>query len=314
MFFGLTNSPATFQTMMNDIFHAEISQGHVLIYLDDILIFDNDLDAHHEHVRQVMKKLRKHKLYLKPEKCEFDQSQIEYLGVIVGNGQVQMDPIKIQGISEWPTPECKRDVQSFLGFCNFYRRFIHHFAQIAHPLNYLTGNIPFEWTEECQTSFDKLKTLITSAPLLTMPNHHDQFRLKTDASEYALGVILSQKQDNVWKPVTYLSKSFTAVERNYEIYDRELLAIMTALQHFRHYLMGTTQKFEIWTDRANLQYFKKPEKLNRRQARWLTELQNYDFSLHHIPGKSNSKADILSRRPGFNRGAEDNDDVILLPN
>src|SRR5262245_30885590 len=295
MFFRLTNSPATFQTMMNDIFHIEISQGHVLIYLDDILIFDRDLDTHHRHVRQVMEHLRKHKLYLKPEKCEFDQSEVEYLGVIVGNGRIRMDPVKIQGISEWPTPKCKRDLQSFLGFCNFYRRFIHHFAQIAHPLHYLTGNVPFNWTLKCQTAFDQLKTLITSAPILTMANHYDKFRLETDASEYAIGAILSQQQEDRWKPIAYLSKSLTLTERNYEIYDQELLAIMTALQHFRHYLMGAKQEFEIWTDHANLQYFKKPEKLNRRQARWLTELQEYDFTLHHIPGKSNSKADILSR-------------------
>jgi len=260
-----------------------------------------------------MEHLQKHKLYLKPEKCEFDQSEVEYLGVIVGNGKIRMDPVKIQGISEWPTPKCKCDLQSFLGFCNFYRRFIHHFAQIAHPLHYLTGNIPFNWTSKCQTTFDQLKTLITSAPILTMANHYDKFRLETDASEYAIGAILSQQQEDRWKPIVYLSKSLTLTERNYEIYDRELLAIMAALQHFRHYLMGAKQEFEIWTDHANLQYFKKPEKLNRRQARWLTELQEYDFTLHHIPGKSNSKADILSRRPGFKRGAEDNDNTILLP-
>jgi hypothetical protein len=110
-----------------------------------------------------------------------------------------------------------------------------------------------------------------------------------------------------------MSKSFTPAERNYEIYDRELLAIMTALENWRHYLMGAKHKFEIWTDHANLQYFKKAQKLNRRQARWLTELQEYDFTLHHLPGKANSKADILSRRPGFNKGEDDNEDTILLP-
>jgi hypothetical protein len=114
MFFGLTNSPATFQTMMNDIFHIEIKQGHVLIYLDDILILDRELDQHHKHVREVIQQLRENQLYLKPEKCEFDQTEIEYLGVIVGNRQVRMDPVKVAGIAEWPTPTCKQDVQSFL--------------------------------------------------------------------------------------------------------------------------------------------------------------------------------------------------------
>ena len=173
MFFGLTNSPATFQNMMNDIFHIEIKQGHVLIYLDDILIFDRDLGQHHQHVREVLHELREHKLYLKPEKCQFDQTEIEYLGVIVGNGQVKMDPIKVAGIAEWPTPTNKWDIQVFLGFCNFYRRFIHRFADVARPLQTLTGNAPFEWTEECQKSFDQLKTLLTSEPILTIPNHDD---------------------------------------------------------------------------------------------------------------------------------------------
>jgi hypothetical protein len=173
MFFGLTNSPATFQTMMNDIFRIEIKQGHILIYLDNILISDQELDQHHKHVREVIQQLRENQLHLKLEKCEFDQTEIKYLGVIVGNRQVRMDPVKVAGIAEWPTPTCKRDVQSFLGFCNFYRCFIHHFADIACPLHILTGNVPFEWKEECQTSFDKLKTLLTSEPILTIPNNHD---------------------------------------------------------------------------------------------------------------------------------------------
>ena len=313
MFFGLTNSPATFQTMMNDIFHLEIKQGYVLIYLDDILILDRDLDQHHAHVREVLERLREHKLYLKPEKCEFDQTEVEYLGVIVGNGQVKMDPVKVAGIAEWPTPTCKRDIQQFLGFCNFYRRFIHHFADIARPLQVLTGNVPFEWKEECQTSFDQLKTLLTSEPILTIPNPHDKFRLEADASQYAMGAVLMQNQENKWKPIGYTSKAFDAAQRNYDIYDRELLAIMMALEQHRPQLIGTKQPFEIQTDHANLQYFKKPQKLNRRQAKWLTELQDYDFVLTHIPGKQNSKADILSRRPGTETGQNDNDDTILLP-
>jgi hypothetical protein len=131
MFFGLTNSPTTFQTMMNDIFHIEVNAGSVLIYLDDILIFHNDLDEHHQAVRNVLDRLCEHKLYLKPEKCEFDTEETEYLGVVVGKGRVRMDPVKVAGITEWPTPDCKRDVQAFLGFCNFYRRFIKGFTDIA---------------------------------------------------------------------------------------------------------------------------------------------------------------------------------------
>ena len=180
--------------------------------------------------------------------------------MIISEGKVQMDPVKVQGIATWPVPANRRDVQSFLGFCNFYHRFIKDFARIAHPLHALTGNVPFMWTEECQQSFNKLKTHMTTAPVLTIPNDDDPFHLETDASEFAVGSVLSQKQDNKWKPIAFLSKSLSPTERNYEIYDRELLSIMLALQEFRKYLMNAKQIFEIWTDHANLQYFKKTTK------------------------------------------------------
>src|ERR1700733_2560740 len=138
-------------------------------------------------------------------------------------------------------------------------------------------------------------------------------RLQTDASQYAMGAVLMQKQENKWKPLGYTSKAFNAAQRNYNIYDRELLAIMITLEQHCPQLIGTKQPFEIQTDHANLQFFKKPQKLNRRQAKWLTILQDYDFVLTHIPGKTNSQADILSRRPSAETGQNDNDDTILLP-
>lgn len=139
MFFGLTNSPATFQTMMNDLFRDLISQGKVVVYLDDILIFSKTLEEHRRIVRQVLEILRKHKLYLKPEKCKFETTRIENLGMIILQGCVEMDPVKIKGVAEWPEPTCKRDVQAFLGFTNFYRRFIQDYGRIAKPLTMLTG-------------------------------------------------------------------------------------------------------------------------------------------------------------------------------
>jgi hypothetical protein len=234
--------------------------------------------------------------------------EVEYLGVIVSEGKVKMDPVKVKGIMDWPTPQCKRDVQSFLGVCNFYRCFIHHFTGIAWPIHTLTGNAPFEWTSECQEAFDKLKILIT-----TIPNSHDQFHLECDASEYALGAVLLQHQDNKWTPISFVSKAFTPTQWNYEIYDRELLAIMVPLLgDFRKHLMTAWQEFEIWTDHVNLQYLKKPQKLNRRQAHWLTELQEFHVKLHHIAGKANSKADILLRQPGFEKGVNDNNNIFFI--
>ena len=295
MFFGLTNSPATFQTMMNDIFRIEINQGQVIIYLDDILIFSKTLKDHHKKVRRVMQVLRENRLTLKIEKCLFDKTEIEYLGLIISQGTIAMDPIKVEGVKDWPLPMNKCDIQSFLGFCNFYRQFIKDFSKIAKPLTSLTGNAPWKWTDEEQQSFEQMKTLITTAPVLLNPSDDDPFRLETDASEYAIGAVLSQKQGDKWHPVAYLSKALNPTERNYEIYDREMLAIMISLKEWRHYLMGAVHEFEIWTDHQNLQYFKKPQMLNRRQANWLTKLSQYHFTLHHIPGKQNTKADVLSR-------------------
>ena len=311
MFFGLTNSPATFQTMMNEILKDEIATNKVLVYLDDILIFAKDRAEHREQVRRVLDILRQHGLYLKLEKCEFETTETEYLGMIISEGSIRMDPVKTQGVADWPTPRSKGDVQSFLGFCNFYRRFVKDYAKVARPLNQLTGNTPFQWQAEQEEAFQKLRDLITNGPVLAIPNFDDPLRLETDASAYAVGAILSQKQDNVWRPVAFLSKALSETQRNYEIYDRELLAIMIALEEFRRYLLDARQPFEIWTDHANLQYFKKPQKLNRRQARWLTELQDYHFTLH-VPGKSNLKADLLSQRPGYDKGEKDNDEITLL--
>jgi transposase InsO family protein len=312
MFFGLTNSPATFQTMMNEIFHDLILAGKVLIYLDDILIFTRTREEHRQIVRQVLHLLRQHKLFLKPEKCDFEKTEIEYLGLIISENRVRMDPIKVQGILDWPTPTCKQEVQSFLGFVNFYRRFIQGFGDIAKPLSILTGNVDWSWTSAQQSAFEELKSRVTCAPVLAIPTDDDPYRLEADSSGHALGAVLSQCQQGVWHPIAFLSKSLSSTERNYQIYDRELLAIMTALAEWRHLLMGARHPFEVWTDHQNLEYFRKPQKLNRRQARWVTELANYSFTLHHRPGRTHLKADILSRRAGHEKGENDNENITLL--
>ena len=312
MFFGLTNSPATFQAMMNSLFGDLIASGKVVIYLDDILIFTETIEEHREVVRQVLEVLRQNHLYLKPEKCEFEQTSIEYLGMIVEEGKVRMDPAKVAAIRDWPTPTKKRDLQSFIGFCNFYRRFIEDFSKIARPLHDLTKDVPWRWGEDQQMAFEALKEKISSEPVLAIPRDEGQFRVEADASDYATGAVLSQEQDGKWHPIAFLSKSLNEPERNYEIYDKEMLAIMTALEEWRQYLLGTTEPFEIWTDHQNLTYFREARKLNRRQARWFTELQDYHFVLYHKPGKTMGKPDALSRDSVKNEGKRDNENVILL--
>ena len=314
MFFGLTNSPATFQTMMNDLFKEVIDEGCVVIYMDDILVFTESLEEHHRIVKRVLEVLAKNKLYLKAEKCSFEQTQVEYLGLIISAGKIEMDPVKVEGVSTWPTPSNVKEVQSFLGFVNFYRRFIKDFSDIAKPLHDLTRkDSAWAWNDACQNAFDSLKNAITSSPILVFPDDNKPYKLEADSSDFATGAVLSQEgEDGKWHPVAFLSKSLSSVERNYDIHDKEMLAIIRALEEWRHYLEGTKHKFEIWTDHKNLEYFMTAKKLNRRQARWSLYLSRFDFSLHHRPGKSSGKPDALSRRPDHGKGEDDNRDVVLL--
>ena len=190
--------------------------------------------------------------------------------MIISKGHVAMDPKKVSGVMDWPAPKKVKEVQAFLGLANFYRRFIKDFAKITKPLTSLTKkDIPWEWEADQQAAFDDLKKAFTSAPILRIPTDDDPFRLETDASDFALGATLSQldPNDNLYHPVAFYSKSLNVHERNYEIYDKELLAIIRALEEYRHYLEGHPKKFEIWSDHENLTYFKEPQKLTRRQAR-----------------------------------------------
>jgi len=169
MFFGLTNSPATFQAMMNKIFFEKIREGHIVIYLDDILIFSNNIDDHRALVARILSKLCQYKLYLKPEKCEFEKETVGYLEMVVGGGEVRMEEKKVEAVRNWATPSRKRDLQCFLGFVNFYRKFVKDFSKIARPLHELTGNMPWEWLTHHQLAFDMLKDAISDATILHTP-------------------------------------------------------------------------------------------------------------------------------------------------
>ncbi|GLB45865.1 putative retrotransposable element tf2 155 kda protein type 1-like [Lyophyllum shimeji] len=292
MFFGLTNSPATFQTMMNDIFRDLIAQGVVCVYLDDILIYTKTLEEHRRITRVVLDRLREHRLFLKPEKCEFERTEIEYLGLIISHGTASMDPVKVAGVAEWPVPKNKKE-----------------------PLFDLTAkDVAWTWGSGQQDAFDSLKRAITSKPVLIFPDDDRPFRVEADSSDFATGAVLSQQspEDEKWHPVAFYSKSLNAVERNYEIHDKEMLAIIRALEEWRHFLEGARHKVEIYTDHKNLQYFLTAKKLNRRQARWSLYLANFDFVLHHRPGRSMGKPDALSRRPDHGDGSADNADIVLL--
>ena len=261
MFFGLTNSPATFQTMMNAILRPVILEGHVQVYIDDILVYTSTKEEHRALVRRVLQILKENRLYLKPEKCEFEKDHVDYLGVVVSVNGVAMDHEKVKAITDWLTPKKLVQVQEFIGFLNFYRRFIEGFSKIARPLHDLTKkDAAFTWTTECQTAFEELKHRVTSAPILAMARDERLMRIEADACQTATGGVLSQEQEGIFRPIAYFSQSLNETERNYDIYDRELLGIMKALKEWRHYVIG--RKFKIWTNHKNLEYFMEKRDLN----------------------------------------------------
>jgi len=255
---GLMNSPTTFQTIMDDIFKDLISEGVVVVYLDDILIFTETLEEHRKITRRVLELLEKNKLYLHSDKCEFEKTTIEYLRVIISHNSMAMDPVKITGVTKWPAPTNKKEVQSFLGFTNFYRRFIRDFSEHACPLFDLTQNDSgWCWGEAKHTAFARLKGSVTSAPVLNAPDLTKPFHIEADSSDFATGAVLSQvsSEDEKWHLLAFLSKSLYLVKRNYEIHNKEMLAIIQALHEWRHFIEGAEHQCEIWMDYKNLEYF-----------------------------------------------------------
>jgi hypothetical protein len=321
MFFGLTNSPSTFQEMMN-VIYKEVIEKHaakgtiIRIYMDDIAIATSGTRQDHiDAVRDVLRVAEQHDLYFKLSKCTFHASSIDYLGVIIEKGMTRMDPVKIAGIKNWPTPIKVKDVRSFLGFCNFYRPFIRGFAHLARPLNELTRkDAEWSWQDRQQKAFEELKRRVTTEPVLAHPILTDPFELEVDASGFAMGAVLLQKKEDGKKhPIAYYSKTLSAAERNYDVYDLELLAIVNALDHWRPYLAGSPHKIIIYSDHQNLLYWKEPHKISRRVAREVLMLSEYNFEIRHIKGTSNGRADALSRRPDYDQGHEDNQNITVLP-
>jgi hypothetical protein len=294
--FGLTNAPAIFQHLMNDIFR-EFLDNFVVCYLDDILVFSKNEEEHINHVRLVLEKLRTAGLYSKLEKCVFHQPQVEFLGYIISGEGLSMDPKKIRTVTEWKKPATVRDVQCFLGFANFYRIFIRNYSKIAAPLTRLTRKDKLEWNAETNQAFETLKKAFATAPILTHPDFQKSFFLETDASDFALGAILSQpNKDGRLHPVTFHSRKFIAAEINYEIHDKELLAIVDSFQEWRHFLEGVQHPVTVYTDHKNLEYFMSTKVLNRRQVRWSISFLRFNFVITYCLGSKQIRSDVLSRR------------------
>ena len=295
--FGLTNAPAVFQALINDVLRDFINR-FVVVYLDDILIYSGSMEEHISHVCQVLTRLLENRLFVKAEKCDFHVDTVSFLGYIIQSGSIKPDPEKIRAVEEWPVPKSRKELQRFLGFANFYRRFIRDYSKVASPLTRLTSvNVTFCWSPEAHKAFLKLKHLFSSAPILVQPESSKQFIVEVDAFDAGVGAVLSQYvgPENCLHPCAFFSRRLSPTECNYDIGNRELLAVKLALEEWRHWLEGAEKPFVVWTDHKNLTYIQTAKRLNSRQARWAFFFSRFNFTLTYRPGSRNIKPDALSR-------------------
>jgi hypothetical protein len=292
--FGLCNAPASFERFMERVLEG-LQWESCLVYLDDIIVSGSSVENLAENLSRILGRLRSAGLKLKPSKCTMFGKQVSYLGHVVSEKGVACDPTKVESVRDWPTPQNLHDVRSFLGLAGYYREYMESFSSLAEPLFHLTRkNVPFLWSEECESAFQALKGRLTSAPILAYPDPSKPYILDTDCSLNGMGAVLSQIQDGKERVVAYASKTLSRSQRNYCTTMRELLAVVTFVKHFRHYLFGPP--FVIRTDHASLVWlsnFKHPEGM---LARWITSLEPYDFRIIHRKGVEHGNADGLSRR------------------
>ncbi|XP_053378575.1 uncharacterized protein LOC128548173 [Mercenaria mercenaria] len=293
--FGLCNSPATFERLMERVL-AGLTWKQCLVYLDDIIAYSITFDEHLTSLDLIFTRMREANLKLSPEKCVLFQKQVGFLGHLISENGVATDPSKIEDVKNWRTPRNVREIRSFLGLCSYYRKFVKSFSTIAKPLHKLTEKgAHFSWSEACEKAFQELKHALTNAPILSYPISEGMYILDADASGVGIGSVLQQVQGDKEKVISYFSKCLSKEERHYCVTRRELLAVICSVKHYHHYLFG--RHFVIRSDHGALRWltnFKHPE---GQIARWLEVLSIYDFDIKHRPGRVHSNADALSRRP-----------------
>ena len=302
--FGLVNAPATFQRLMERVL-AGLARGGCHVYLDDVLVFGKTMEEHNQNLTEVLGRIRGAGLRLKPRKCNFAQESVEYLGHVVSAQGIQTDLRKLAAVNQYTVPTDVKSLRSFLGLASYYRRFVPRFSQVAAPLHALTRKeIPYFWTPECQQVFEKLKELLTSAPLLKYPDFSKPFVLETDASGVGLGAVLAQRQeDGTVQPIAYASRSLQKHERNYGITELEGLGVVWAAKHFRPYLYG--HECTVYTDHEALKSLLNTPQPSGKLARWGLALQELNLTILHRSGKHNTNADALSRSPLPSSGADE---------
>jgi hypothetical protein len=282
--------------LMNKVFMEELDK-FVVVFIEDILIYSKNREDHKRHLRIILRRLRAHQLYAKLNKCEFWLEKIAFLGHILTAEGIEVDPSKVEAVSKWKQPSNVSEVRSFLGMAGYYRRFIKGSSSIARPMTeLLKKDNKFVWTPKCEESFQIIKKKLTTAPVLTLPDIHQDFIVFCDASRQGLGCVLMQNE----KVIAYASRLLKPHEQNYPTQDLELAAIVHALKIWRHYLIGN--KCHIFTDHKSLKYIFTQPDLNLRQRRWLELIKDYDLEIHYHLRKANVVADALSRKPFWIKG------------
>ena len=262
---GLSNACATFQRLMNTVLN-ELIGTICFVYLDDIIIYSSSFEEHLDYVKIVVERLRNNRLKVKLIKCKIAQVKIEYLSHEISDGKISPGKKKTEALYKFKQPQTIRQVQSFIGLGSYYRKFIPQFSKIISPLIRCTEKVKkFDWTDECQQAFNVIRHLVCSEPILTLPDFDKEFRLEADASHYGVGAVISQKYDKSWKPVAYFSKHLSKTERNYSTSEKELLAIILAIEHFRQFLNG--KEFEVFTDHQPLKYYLTADELSPKLER-----------------------------------------------
>lgn len=295
---GLTNSPATFQRMMELVLRG-LPWQVCMVYLDDVLIYSPTFEDHLCSLRKVFSRIQAAGLRLNPKKCHLARDHVVFLGHVVSRHGLQPDPRNTDKVRSWPTPKNPTEVRAFVGLCSYYRRFVRDFAQRAAPLHRLTcKDVPFQWTTECDAAFEYLKGVLSAAPVVTMPDFNIPFKVYTDASMEAVGAVLAQDKDGLERVVVYASQSLSATEKRWSTFDRELWAVVWAVRQFRHYIGAAA--FTIVTDHKpllGLRGMSIDKDPTGRRARWILELDPFNWVMKHKHGHQHANADALSRRP-----------------
>ena len=291
--FGLKSSSSALNRALQ-ITLSGLSGIDVLLYVDDLLVASRDYEEHLQKLDRGLTRLEETRFILRPAKCSFMKQQIKYLGHIIDQNGVRPDPTKVQAVQDFPRPTTVKEVRAFLGFANYYRRHIHNMSQLSVPLANLTRkNVEFDWSDECEQSFEAIKQLLVKYPVLRFPDFTKDFYLSTDASDFAISAVLEQQHGDELHPVAFISRQLNKAERNYSTTEKECLAIYWAFENLKTYLLG--HRTHVLTDHQPLRDIFKATNPGGRLTRWSLKLSAYDFDVTYLPGRLNVKADVLSR-------------------